>query len=536
MKGGLINSHEFLKRLIRYDVPDLERKHQIIQEWNRSFKEKDLISRSEQSLKTDFLTQIFKEILGYEGIIKANPWTMEIEVRTEMDATTPDAVLGYFSNTVSQVLAVVEVKKPSVNLDEKQNRKDQSSPVNQAFAYQHKHSYCEWIIVSNIREIRLYSKDSSTRYESFWIEQMAEDILLFEKFCFFLSEENLIRPHKSFSKSLITELYISSDATRRVMMVIALKTNGKYETKPNEEGEKKLFTSFLKKLEKTEHRLGDFVSFAHGVNIPKEMRSDTLNSFDFARYLSGSFEKYEPYGKLQYFERAELDGKIKDESPYYGKRVLVSRYDNKRRSPWQSMVKANLAEESFFHSKKLLGLSISDDRLTPEYVTALLNSRLVGKWHRLNQRNRNLAEILQVVSTDLKKIPIALPNKEELELVTSLVRKRMQIRKEFSVERERFLDTLPDKYSYIESYLRDNKGGSSTFFNALEQKASFNEQIDLTEIQEGWNAISRRFYPQLRDRKLDFDLIFARIYELDKPLIEYLFNIHTKQVKAEKMH
>ena len=45
-----------------------------------------------------------------------------------------------------------------VDLDKKQMRegKNYGTPVDQAYSYAHKFDDCEWIIVSNMLEIRLY--------------------------------------------------------------------------------------------------------------------------------------------------------------------------------------------------------------------------------------------------------------------------------------------------------------------------------------------------------------------------------------------
>src|SRR5690606_21075879 len=101
--------------------------------------------------------------------------------------------------------------------DDKQKRKDGRTTIEQAFNYRHKYDHCEWVIVTNFREIRLYSKNSSLLYELFKIEEMVEDALLLERFCFLLGVDTLILPRKKMDASIVEKIYAESfDIKKRI--------------------------------------------------------------------------------------------------------------------------------------------------------------------------------------------------------------------------------------------------------------------------------------------------------------------------------
>ncbi len=153
-----------------------------IAKWIRSIENSTVRGSTETELQRDFLTTLFAETLGYSTKAGADLWTLDAEFRTKADATHADGYLGFFSPTEKDVRAVIELKDARANLDAKQKgRKDNRSPVEQAFAYAHKSGgSCRWVIVSNFLEIRLYHAGDSTRYQSWNIEELADESKLLE--------------------------------------------------------------------------------------------------------------------------------------------------------------------------------------------------------------------------------------------------------------------------------------------------------------------------------------------------------------------
>lgn len=115
------------------------------------------------------------------------------EAKTDIDSTRADGALGFFSSSENITRAVIELKDAKTPLDKKQSsRKDYDSPVSQAFSYSSKFDGCDWIIVSNFKEIRLYHKDRGQGYfESFEVLNL-NDEKEFKRFYFMLCKQNLI--------------------------------------------------------------------------------------------------------------------------------------------------------------------------------------------------------------------------------------------------------------------------------------------------------------------------------------------------------
>ncbi|ARK21872.1 Eco57I restriction-modification methylase domain-containing protein [Sporosarcina ureae] len=218
MQNYIFNRKYIKENLARWNTANIDKfseKHKIIKNWNYSLTQSNLTKTKEVSIQGDFLSQIFTEVLGYNGRIGKKIWNIQAEKTTEVDGTVADGSLGFYSDTISDTRVVIELKDARTDLDTKQKRSNSQSPVEQAFSYQYKHRNCKWVIVSNFKEIRLYNSSTMTEYEQFLIEDLAADEDEFIKFYHLLSFENLInRDGSSFvdelhAKNEIEELNIS---------------------------------------------------------------------------------------------------------------------------------------------------------------------------------------------------------------------------------------------------------------------------------------------------------------------------------------
>ncbi|MGG0569733.1 DNA methyltransferase [Priestia megaterium] len=209
----MISNHNFLldptyvkKEMNNLKIDKIEEKINLLKNW---IDKKDNISnQSERQLQPVFFTDIFGSILGYNTInSQGDSWQMEFENSTELDSTTPDATLGFFKrNGEKRTKAVIELKGPNIRLDvtQKRGNKNYGTPVDQGYSYAPKFDGCEWIIVSNIYEIRLYRNGTSQHYfERFILNELIEDREEFKRFYFFLNQENLL---SSQGKSKVHEL------------------------------------------------------------------------------------------------------------------------------------------------------------------------------------------------------------------------------------------------------------------------------------------------------------------------------------------
>ena len=187
------------------NLNDYFEKRKILNNWINSL-EKGILSKSkEEEFQGEFLNDIFSLILGAVNKSSGNDeWNLQRESKTRIDRQKADGVIGFFDvNGKDDVRAVIELKGPTISLDQRQKRSgDTRTPVEQAFNYAPKYGKnCQWVIVSNYKEIRLYRSNDMTEYEVFFLENLKDD-LEFQKFIYILSFEALVGTANKKAKAL----------------------------------------------------------------------------------------------------------------------------------------------------------------------------------------------------------------------------------------------------------------------------------------------------------------------------------------------
>lgn len=187
------------------NLSDYSEKRKILNNWINSL-EKGILSKSkEEEFQGEFLNDIFSLILGAVNKSSGNDeWNLQRESKTRIDGQKADGVIGFFDvNGKDDVRAVIELKGPTISLDQRQKRSgDTRTPVEQAFNYAPKYGKnCQWVIVSNYKEIRLYRSNDMTEYEVFFLENLKDD-LEFQKFIYILSFEALVGTVNKKAKAL----------------------------------------------------------------------------------------------------------------------------------------------------------------------------------------------------------------------------------------------------------------------------------------------------------------------------------------------
>lgn len=198
-----------LKTVDVKDIPGYEEKWEQVKKWDYSLRHSNLVKTKEESIQGDFLNKIFTLVLGYNDRIGRNLWNIQQEQKTKMDGTKADGSLGFFTESIQDVRVVIELKDAKTDLDKKQKRENNQTPVEQAFSYQYKMKDCRWVIVSNFKEIRLYHSNTMTEYEEFLMEDLATNEEVFKKFYFLLNFNFLIQRD---GQAPIDELYIRNEA------------------------------------------------------------------------------------------------------------------------------------------------------------------------------------------------------------------------------------------------------------------------------------------------------------------------------------
>jgi hypothetical protein len=172
----------------------------------------------ESELLPDFLTDIFCGLLGYTGPLgsaaphpshNSHPshlsaplpaqspatYTLSRERHVEVDGDFADAVLGRFQNDKAQFTAVLEGKGTRDPL-ERPFAGRRMSAVDQAYRYAI-NLPCDWIIVTSMRETRLYYKGAHQQaYERFETVRLAADEALLKRFVFLLGADRVVPVHR----------------------------------------------------------------------------------------------------------------------------------------------------------------------------------------------------------------------------------------------------------------------------------------------------------------------------------------------------
>lgn len=201
---------------------DLITKQEKITNWIASLQGGILDEIKETSLHGQFFNDIFQEILGYRPITatKGKSWEIHAEASISDGGGSADGALGFFTATENQkgkvklegkIIAPIELKGAKINLDRPLSGKKESA-VDQGWRYANYTPNCQWVIVSNYREIRLYHTNKTPAYyEQFFLTDLA-DLDQFKKFYFLLCRQNFLpSSNKSNQSSKIDLLLIQSN-------------------------------------------------------------------------------------------------------------------------------------------------------------------------------------------------------------------------------------------------------------------------------------------------------------------------------------
>ena len=162
--------------------------------WAKLLASKQAEAMKETELLSDFVSDVFQQILGYTGpAAGADHYTIKREATVQVDGKYADAALGRFSVADGRplVVAALEGKGPRDPLDRPFAGRKQSA-VDQALRYA-VNLECDWYLVTNLHEVRLYHKghDQYT-FERFETAALAEDDRAFRRFVFLLGAERMV--------------------------------------------------------------------------------------------------------------------------------------------------------------------------------------------------------------------------------------------------------------------------------------------------------------------------------------------------------
>ena len=173
--------------------PSLDATRPQLDHWAGLIQSGRAAAYKEQELLPAFLTDFFTGLLGYQGPASSQArFTMRREKHIEAAGGRADAVLGRFGSGGSdQAVVAVEGKGPKDPL-ERPYAGRRLSAVDQGYLYAVGLA-CDWTLITNIREIRLYHKGSDQRtYQRFDTARLASDEAALRRFVFLLGAGRVV--------------------------------------------------------------------------------------------------------------------------------------------------------------------------------------------------------------------------------------------------------------------------------------------------------------------------------------------------------
>jgi hypothetical protein len=199
---------EYLNKFNLHQDPRISEKKEIVKNWAEMLSVGRVSSEKEETLRPQFINDIFGEILGYNHG-NSSFYMLRLEQKSSIDATKADAALGFFrlieNEIIPEVHAVIEIKDFDHDLDKRQNRvTTKSTPIEQAFSYASKTEHpCKWVIVSNFREIRFYHNPiGQVKFQSYLVEELIEEKKL-KELIFLFHKDSLISKNESQTERLL---------------------------------------------------------------------------------------------------------------------------------------------------------------------------------------------------------------------------------------------------------------------------------------------------------------------------------------------
>lgn len=166
---------QYLDECSASPIPHEEELLTLVRSWISSVP-RSRAETKETSLEQKFGQQILERLLGYTlwptapGDF-ATAWPKPPSSATRI-AGEPDFALGTFSPNERSFLGVLELKAPGIDLDAPQAREGHKTPIDQAFSYARQILGVKWVLVSDMRKIRLYSVESAYEYETFDLDDI----------------------------------------------------------------------------------------------------------------------------------------------------------------------------------------------------------------------------------------------------------------------------------------------------------------------------------------------------------------------------
>lgn len=159
-------------------IADLDQRMDACVEWVANTAKMGKLNKAHETQLEGQFAQLLAKALDYTVVPSpaATLWAKPPTQHTGLTGT-PDLAIGNFGNlNRPEFVGVLELKGPGTDLDKPQaSRADQLSAVGQSFDYGTHILGVRWVLVSDMRVIRLYSVDDSSAFVDFDLSQMGTE-------------------------------------------------------------------------------------------------------------------------------------------------------------------------------------------------------------------------------------------------------------------------------------------------------------------------------------------------------------------------
>lgn len=152
---ALFSSKIIRDALLAYDRAPTSSEVEAARDWASRVADPGLDLQNESQLEQEFNRLIVQQVLGYRAPSAGMPGTMRVK-QPVPGGTIVDLALGEFEGDRASIIAPFELKGPKVRLDRIMPGRAKT-PVQQAWDYAIDTPGARWVLLSDMREIRLYA-------------------------------------------------------------------------------------------------------------------------------------------------------------------------------------------------------------------------------------------------------------------------------------------------------------------------------------------------------------------------------------------
>lgn len=206
----------------------------LLHSWAQAIRDKSIYAQKETELRGPFIQRFFIDLLGYRPFGHDTDWTINDEKRT--GAGSADTALGFFGPAGKKVVAPVELKgADTADLDAIMPGRHKS-PVQQVWEYAMDTPGCQFLLVSNMVEIRLYAVGHTRQiFERFDILELADSDAAYRRFRLLLAADRLLtgetakllQENERAEKEITQKLYRDYKTWRINLLIALIQSTGK---------------------------------------------------------------------------------------------------------------------------------------------------------------------------------------------------------------------------------------------------------------------------------------------------------------------